>query len=53
MVQFHYNKLILNYISGRVDILRRTGISAKKEAPVNFLTDPSEGRFPPYAWLTC
>ncbi|KAJ0836096.1 putative exostosin [Helianthus annuus] len=27
-----------------VDILRRAGISAKKEAPVNFLTDPSEGR---------
>ncbi|KAJ0599143.1 putative reverse transcriptase domain, exostosin [Helianthus annuus] len=27
-----------------MDILRRAGISAKKEAPVNFLTDPSEGR---------
>ena len=26
------------------DILRRAGISAKKEAPVNFLTDPVEGR---------
>ena len=26
------------------DILRRAGISAKKEAPVNFLTDPTEGR---------
>ncbi|KAJ0587678.1 putative exostosin [Helianthus annuus] len=26
------------------DILRRAGISAKKEAPVNFLTDPMEGR---------
>ena len=26
------------------DVLRRAGISAKKEAPVNFLTDPSEGR---------
>ncbi|GJX03380.1 hypothetical protein Tco_0189296 [Tanacetum coccineum] len=25
-------------------ILRRAGISAKKEAPVNFLTDPSDGR---------
>ncbi|MFS8014400.1 hypothetical protein Hanom_Chr15g01344061 [Helianthus anomalus] len=23
---------------------RRAGISAKKEAPVNFITDPSEGR---------
>ncbi|MFS7924544.1 putative exostosin [Helianthus anomalus] len=27
-----------------MDILRRAGISAKKEALVNFLTDPSEGR---------
>ncbi|KAJ0811601.1 hypothetical protein HanPSC8_Chr17g0752491 [Helianthus annuus] len=27
-----------------MDILRRAGISAKKEAPVNFLTGPSEGR---------
>ena len=27
-----------------MDILRRAGISAKKEAPVNFLTDPSKGR---------
>ncbi|GKD07066.1 hypothetical protein Tco_1186751 [Tanacetum coccineum] len=27
------------------DICRRAGISAKKEAPVNFLTDPSHGRF--------
>ncbi|GKE45440.1 putative reverse transcriptase domain-containing protein [Tanacetum coccineum] len=27
------------------DICRRAGISAKKEAPVNFLTDPSDGRF--------
>ncbi|KAJ0559146.1 putative exostosin [Helianthus annuus] len=27
-----------------MDILRRAGISAKKEAPVNFLTDPAEGR---------
>ncbi|KAJ0490787.1 putative exostosin [Helianthus annuus] len=27
-----------------MDILRRAGISAKKEAPVNFLTDPSDGR---------
>ncbi|GKE30490.1 putative reverse transcriptase domain-containing protein, partial [Tanacetum coccineum] len=26
------------------DICRRAGISAKKEAPVNFLTDPSNGR---------
>ncbi|KAJ0778965.1 putative exostosin [Helianthus annuus] len=26
------------------DILRRAGISAKKEAPVNFLTGPMEGR---------
>ncbi|KAD0131090.1 hypothetical protein E3N88_44746 [Mikania micrantha] len=26
------------------DILRRAGNSAKKEAPVNFLTDPMEGR---------
>ncbi|KAJ0491738.1 putative exostosin [Helianthus annuus] len=26
------------------DILRRAGISAKKETPVNFLTDPMEGR---------
>ncbi|MFS7923430.1 putative PGR5-like protein [Helianthus anomalus] len=26
------------------DILRRAGISAKKEPPVNFLTDPIEGR---------
>ena len=26
------------------DILKRAGISAKKEAPVNFLTDPVEGR---------
>ncbi|KAJ0558615.1 putative exostosin [Helianthus annuus] len=26
------------------DIVRRAGISAKKEAPVNFLTDPLEGR---------
>ncbi|GJS29937.1 putative reverse transcriptase domain-containing protein [Tanacetum coccineum] len=26
------------------DICRRGGISAKKEAPVNFLTDPSDGR---------
>ncbi|KAK9052651.1 hypothetical protein SSX86_029281 [Deinandra increscens subsp. villosa] len=27
------------------DVLKRAGISAKKEAPVNFLTDPLEGRF--------
>ncbi|KAM0008374.1 putative exostosin [Helianthus debilis subsp. tardiflorus] len=27
-----------------MDILRRKDISAKREAPVNFLTDPSEGR---------
>ncbi|KAL6521158.1 hypothetical protein OROGR_017727 [Orobanche gracilis] len=26
------------------DVFRRDGISAKKEAPVNFLTDPLEGR---------
>nr|GFB57902.1 auxilin-like protein [Tanacetum cinerariifolium] len=26
------------------DICRRVGISAKKEAPVNFLTDTSDGR---------
>ncbi|GJR59436.1 hypothetical protein Tco_1501598 [Tanacetum coccineum] len=26
------------------DICRRAGISTKKEAPVNFLTDPSDGR---------
>lgn len=26
------------------DVLRRAGISAKKEAPVNFLTDPLDGR---------
>jgi hypothetical protein len=26
------------------DVLKRVGISAKKEAPVNFLTDPREGR---------
>ncbi|GJW22081.1 hypothetical protein Tco_0032703 [Tanacetum coccineum] len=26
------------------DICRRVGISTKKEAPVNFLTDPSDGR---------
>ncbi|KAL7597205.1 hypothetical protein Lser_V15G29104 [Lactuca serriola] len=26
------------------DIFRRAGVSAKKEAPVNFLTDPLEGR---------
>ncbi|GJR69123.1 putative reverse transcriptase domain-containing protein [Tanacetum coccineum] len=26
------------------DICRRSGISVKKEAPVNFLTDPSDGR---------
>ena len=26
------------------DVCRRVGISAKKEAPVNFLTDPSDGR---------
>nr|GEX03266.1 putative reverse transcriptase domain-containing protein [Tanacetum cinerariifolium] len=26
------------------DICRRAGISAKKEAPVNFLTNPSDGR---------
>ncbi|GKA12065.1 hypothetical protein Tco_0691611 [Tanacetum coccineum] len=26
------------------NIFRRAGISAKKEAPVNFLTDPSDGR---------
>ncbi|KAJ0622355.1 putative exostosin [Helianthus annuus] len=26
------------------DVLKRAGISAKKEAPVNFLTDPLEGR---------
>ena len=26
------------------DVLRRAGISAKKEAPVNFLTDPAERR---------
>ncbi|MFS8029942.1 putative exostosin [Helianthus anomalus] len=32
-----------------MDILRRAGISAKKEAPVNFLTDPSEGRSIPLA----
>ncbi|MFS7939429.1 putative exostosin [Helianthus anomalus] len=28
------------------DILRRAGISAKKEAPVNFFTGPMEGRSP-------
>ncbi|GJX35898.1 hypothetical protein Tco_0247455 [Tanacetum coccineum] len=27
------------------DICRRVGITAKKEVPVNFLTDPSDGRF--------
>ncbi|KAJ0716302.1 putative exostosin [Helianthus annuus] len=27
-----------------MDIIRRAGISAKKEAPVNFLTNPAEGR---------
>jgi hypothetical protein len=27
------------------DIFRRAGISAKKEAPVNFLTGPLEGRY--------
>ncbi|GJS24862.1 hypothetical protein Tco_0453494 [Tanacetum coccineum] len=27
-----------------VDVFRRVGISVKKEAPVNFLTDPSKGR---------
>jgi hypothetical protein len=26
------------------DIFRRAGISVKKDAPVNFLTDPQEGR---------
>ncbi|KAL6502820.1 hypothetical protein OROHE_023988 [Orobanche hederae] len=26
------------------DVFRRAGVSAKKEAPVNFLTDPLEGR---------
>lgn len=26
------------------DVLRRTGISAKKEAPINFLTNPHEER---------
>lgn len=26
------------------DIFKRVGVSAKKEAPVNFLTDPTEGR---------
>ncbi|GJW95379.1 ribonuclease H-like domain-containing protein [Tanacetum coccineum] len=26
------------------DVLKRTGISSRKEAPVNFLTDPLEGR---------
>src|ERR1044071_6453957 len=26
------------------DILRQAGISVKKEAPVNFLSDPAEGR---------
>ncbi|KAL8224345.1 hypothetical protein R6Q57_019820 [Mikania cordata] len=26
------------------DVLKRANISAKKEAPVNFLTDPLEGR---------
>jgi hypothetical protein len=26
------------------NIFRRPGISVKKEAPVNFLTDPQEGR---------
>lgn len=26
------------------DVLKRAGVSAKKEAPVNFLTDPREGR---------
>ncbi|KAM0066653.1 putative exostosin [Helianthus debilis subsp. tardiflorus] len=26
------------------DVLKRAGISAKKEAPVNFLTNPLEGR---------
>ncbi|XP_076897210.1 uncharacterized protein LOC143550455 [Bidens hawaiensis] len=26
------------------DVLKRSGISAKKEAPVNFLTDPLDGR---------
>ncbi|KAJ0824648.1 putative exostosin [Helianthus annuus] len=26
------------------DVLKRAGIAAKKEAPVNFLTDPKEGR---------
>ena len=26
------------------DVCRRVGISAKKEAPVNFLTDPLDGR---------
>nr|GEV96149.1 putative exostosin-like protein [Tanacetum cinerariifolium] len=28
----------------RYDVLKRAGISSKKEAPVNFLTDPLEGR---------
>ncbi|GKA61425.1 hypothetical protein Tco_0760832 [Tanacetum coccineum] len=28
-----------------VDVLKRAGISSKKEAPVNFLTDPLEGRY--------
>ena len=27
------------------DACRRAGISVKKEAPVNFLTDPQDGRF--------
>jgi len=27
-----------------VDVFRRSGVSVKKEAPVNFLTGPSEGR---------
>ena len=26
------------------DVLKRAGVSAKKEAPVNFLTGPREGR---------
>ncbi|GKD19930.1 hypothetical protein Tco_1209088, partial [Tanacetum coccineum] len=26
------------------DVLKRAGISSRKEAPVNFLTDPLEGR---------
>ncbi|MFS7948371.1 putative exostosin [Helianthus anomalus] len=40
--QDKYGEHALHY--ALMDILRRAGISAKKEAPVNFLTDPSEGR---------